>query len=64
MRPIYLHCVAVLGAAAVFAGAAPAFGQMPGGMGGANKVVEIDETFVGGKAANRNRGQAAHISAD
>jgi transposase-like protein len=25
-------------------------GKMPGGMGGANKVVEIDETYVGGKA--------------
>jgi transposase-like protein len=28
-------------------------GAIPGGMGGANKVVEIDETYVGGKAANR-----------
>lgn len=28
-------------------------GAMPGGLGGANKVVEIDETYVGGKAANR-----------
>jgi transposase-like protein len=28
-------------------------GVIPGGMGGANKVVEIDETYVGGKAANR-----------
>lgn len=28
-------------------------GKLPGGMGGANKVVEIDETYVGGKAANR-----------
>lgn len=28
-------------------------GKMPGGMGGANKVVEVDETYVGGKAENR-----------
>ncbi len=28
-------------------------GKIPGGMGGANKVVEIDETLIGGKAANR-----------
>jgi transposase-like protein len=28
-------------------------GKLPGGLGGANKVVEIDETYVGGKAANR-----------
>ena len=28
-------------------------GALPGGMGGSNKVVEIDETYVGGKAANR-----------
>jgi tetratricopeptide (TPR) repeat protein len=34
MRPIFIHCVAVLAAAAVCSGAPPAFGQMPGGMGG------------------------------
>jgi transposase-like protein len=28
-------------------------GTFPGGLGGANKVVEVDETYVGGKAANR-----------
>src|ERR1700732_2821035 len=28
-------------------------GKMPGGLGGQNKVVEADETFVGGKARNR-----------
>ncbi len=28
-------------------------GKMPGGLGGANKVVEADETYVGGKARNR-----------
>jgi transposase-like protein len=28
-------------------------GTFPGGLGGENKVVEIDETYVGGKAANR-----------
>jgi tetratricopeptide (TPR) repeat protein len=35
MRPIFIHCVALLAAAQVCAGAAPAFGQMPGqgGMG-------------------------------
>jgi ISXO2-like transposase domain len=27
--------------------------KLPGGLGGQNKVVEADETFVGGKAANR-----------
>src|SRR6476646_8605033 len=28
-------------------------GKLPSGLGGQNKVVEADETFVGGKAANR-----------
>jgi transposase-like protein len=28
-------------------------GKMPGGLGGKNAVVEADETYVGGKAANR-----------
>ncbi len=28
-------------------------GKMPGGLGGQNKVVEADETYVGGKARNR-----------
>jgi len=28
-------------------------GKLPGGLGGANKVVEADETYVGGKARNR-----------
>src|SRR5438477_12860095 len=28
-------------------------GTMPGGLGGKNKVVEVDEMYVGGKAANR-----------
>jgi transposase-like protein len=28
-------------------------GKLPGGLGGANQVVEADETYVGGKARNR-----------
>ncbi len=31
-------------------------GKVPDGLGGANKVVEADETFVGGKAKNAHRG--------
>lgn len=31
-------------------------GKIPGGMGGPNKVVEADETWVGGKAKNAKRG--------
>lgn len=31
-------------------------GKLPGGMGGNNKVVEVDETYVGGKAKNAKRG--------
>jgi tetratricopeptide (TPR) repeat protein len=34
MRPIFIHCIAALAAAALCSGAAPAFGQMPGGQGG------------------------------
>jgi len=31
-------------------------GKLPGGLGGANKVVEADEKFIGGKAKNAKRG--------
>jgi transposase-like protein len=31
-------------------------GKMPSGLGGQNKVVEVDETYVGGKAKNAKRG--------
>jgi hypothetical protein len=34
MRPIFIHCVALLAAAAACSGVPTAFGQMPGGMGG------------------------------
>lgn len=32
-------------------------GKMPGGLGGENKVVEADETYIGGKAKNAHRGK-------
>ncbi len=32
-------------------------GKVPGGLGGENKVVEADETFIGGKAKNAKRGK-------
>jgi len=32
-------------------------GKLPGGLGGQNKVVEVDETYVGGKAKNAKRGR-------
>ncbi len=31
-------------------------GKPEGGLGGQNKVVEVDETYVGGKAKNAKRG--------
>jgi transposase-like protein len=36
-------------------------GRVPGGLGGPNKVVEADETFVGGKAKNAKRGRPVPV---
>ena len=37
-------------------------GKLPGGLGGQNKVVEADETYVGGKARNRKNKVPAKIA--
>jgi transposase-like protein len=36
-------------------------GKLPGGIGGENKVVEADETFVGGKAKNAKKGKPVPV---